>query len=45
VPAIEVRAISNDIEETDRSHWHFTAAFEAITRITPRLVAAIESAS
>jgi hypothetical protein len=38
VPAIEVRAISNDIEEADRSRWHFEAAFAAITRSTPRLV-------
>jgi len=38
VPAIEVRAISNDIEEQDRARWQFTTAFEAITRATPRLV-------
>ncbi len=41
IPAIEVRAISNEIEETDRSRWHFDAAFEAIVSATPRLVAAI----
>ena len=39
VPAIEVRAISNDIEETDRSRWHFDDAIAAITAATPRLVA------
>jgi futalosine hydrolase len=39
VPAIEVRAISNDIEENDRARWHFGAAFEAITSATPRIVA------
>ena len=38
VPAIEVRAISNDIEEADRARWHFDAAFAAITAATPRLV-------
>ena len=38
VPAIEVRAISNDIEEDDRARWHFDAAFAAITAATPRLV-------
>ena len=38
VPAIEVRAIANDIEETDRSRWHFDAAFAAITAATPALV-------
>lgn len=41
VPAIEVRAISNAIEETDRSRWHFDHAFAAITAATPRLVEAI----
>ena len=42
VPAIEVRAISNAIEERDRSRWHFDAAFRAITAVTPRLVAAFQ---
>ena len=38
VPAIEVRAVSNEIEEADRSRWHFDAAFAAIVAATPRLV-------
>lgn len=38
VPAIEVRAISNHIEETDRARWHFDAAFSAIIAATPLLV-------
>lgn len=38
IPAIEVRAISNDIEERDRTRWHFDHAFAAITAVTPRLV-------
>ena len=38
VPAIEVRSISNDIEEHDRTRWHFQAAFDAITAVTPTLV-------
>ncbi len=38
VPAIEVRAIANEIEEEDRARWHFDAAFAAITDVTPRLV-------
>ena len=38
VPAIEVRAISNHIEEPDRARWHFDAAFAAITAATPLLV-------
>ncbi len=41
VPAIEVRSISNEIEERDRTRWHFDHAFAAITAITPRLVDAI----
>jgi nucleoside phosphorylase len=41
IPAIEVRAIANDIEEEDRALWHFDAAFTAITRVTPRLVTAL----
>ena len=42
VPAVEVRAISNDIEEADRANWHFDAAFAAITAATAVLVAEIE---
>jgi futalosine hydrolase len=41
IPAIEVRSISNEIEEKDRTRWHFNHAFAAITAITPRLVDAI----
>lgn len=41
VPAIEVRAIANAIEEPDRSRWQFDAAFAAMTGVTPRLVEAI----
>lgn len=44
IPAIEVRAIANDIEEPDRARWHFDAAFDAITAATPALVAAIAQA-
>jgi len=38
VPAIEVRAISNEIEQADRRLWHFDAAFAAVLAATPRLV-------
>ena len=38
VPAIEVRAISNAIEDTDRSLWRFDEAFAAIVAVTPALV-------
>ena len=44
VPAIEVRAISNEIEEQDRARWYFDAAFKAITDATPALVAAVRDA-
>ncbi len=38
VPALELRAISNEVEETDRARWHFDAAFAAITAVTPRVL-------
>jgi nucleoside phosphorylase len=38
VPAIEVRAIANAIEEPDRSRWRFDEAFAAIVSATPALV-------
>lgn len=38
VPAIEVRAIANVVEETDRSKWRFDEAFAAIVLATPALV-------
>jgi nucleoside phosphorylase len=38
VPAIEIRVISNQIEETDRSRWRFAEAFRAIVAVTPALV-------
>lgn len=41
VPAIEVRAISNEIEEADRTRWHFEQACDAIVSCTPALVAAL----
>lgn len=44
VPAIEVRAISNEIEEEDRALWKFDEAFAVITNSTPRLVDAVREA-
>ncbi len=44
VPAIEVRVISNEIEETDRARWAFEQAFAAITAATPKLLEAIANA-
>jgi futalosine hydrolase len=41
VPAVEVRAIANEIEEADRGSWRFEEAFAAIAEATPRLVAEV----
>ena len=38
VPAIEIRAIANEIEEADRARWRFEEAFAALAAATPRLV-------
>lgn len=43
VPAIEVRAISNTVEERDRAKWRFDEAFAAITAVTPHLAREIAS--
>jgi futalosine hydrolase len=44
VPAIEVRVVANEIEEEDRTRWHFDDAFAAIVALTPRLVDAVAEA-
>ena len=44
IPAIEIRAISNEIEESDRGLWKFDTACAAITNATPLLVSEIERA-
>jgi futalosine hydrolase len=41
VPAVEIRAISNQIGDADRSRWQIAAAIEALSRETPGLVAQI----
>jgi futalosine hydrolase len=38
VPAIEVRVISNDVAEADRSKWRFDEAFATVRAITPAVV-------
>lgn len=43
VPAVEVRAISNDVEEADRARWHLDAAIAAVVAATPALVAELRS--
>jgi futalosine hydrolase len=40
VPAIEVRAISNEISEGDRSRWRIGRALEALADVLPGLLAA-----
>jgi nucleoside phosphorylase len=39
VPAVEVRVVSNEIDEPDRSRWRFDDAFAALAQALPRLVA------
>ena len=38
IPAIEIRAIANEIAEPDRARWHLEEAFAAIVAATPALV-------
>jgi futalosine hydrolase len=44
VPAIEMRAISNEIGDADRSRWQVAEAIEALSRETPALIAQFSSA-
>ena len=37
VPAVEVRAISNEIGEDDRARWDIDAGLEALERVLPTL--------
>ena len=41
VPAVEVRAISNELGEPDRSRWDLTGGLEALEDALPRLVTAV----
>ena len=45
VPAIEVRTISNEVGEDDRSRWDVPGAVAALHAVLPRLLAAIDGAS
>lgn len=42
VPALEVRVISNAIEEPDRTEWRFDEAFAVLGAIVPPLLAAFD---
>ena len=44
VPAIEVRAVSNEIGEPDRSRWLVAEALEALGQALPGLVDSITAA-
>jgi nucleoside phosphorylase len=44
VPAVEVRVISNEIGEEDRSRWDLGAALDALEGALPKLVRAIADA-
>jgi futalosine hydrolase len=41
VPAVELRAVSNDPGEPDRERWRFDDAFAALADAVPRLLAAL----
>jgi futalosine hydrolase len=41
VPAIEVRAVSNEISEGDRSRWRIGRALEALADVLPRMLDAV----
>lgn len=45
VPAIEMRAISNAIEEADRSKWQFDAALSVLSDGVTRVVAAVRESA
>ena len=43
VPAVEVRVISNAIEDEDRATWRFDEAFRRVRELTPILVEALRA--
>ena len=43
VPAVEIRAISNEIGESDRRRWHVDVALDALARVLPILSADLTS--
>jgi futalosine hydrolase len=43
VPAVEVRAISNDVGEDDRGRWDIPGAIEALHRVLPALLAELST--
>jgi futalosine hydrolase len=41
VPALEVRVVSNEIDEPDRTRWQFDVALDALAQALPRLLIAL----
>ncbi|HVM69792.1 MAG TPA: hypothetical protein VM204_08170 [Gaiellaceae bacterium] len=41
IPAVEVRVVSNEIGERDRTRWRFDDALETLEALLPRLLAAV----
>ena len=44
VPALELRVVSNEIEEADRGLWRFDDAFAELARATALVIAELERA-
>ncbi len=42
VPAVEVRAVSNEIDEPDRGRWRFDEALAALDAALPKLLSALD---
>jgi futalosine hydrolase len=42
IPAVEVRAVSNEIDEPDRERWRFDEALAALDAALPRLLSALD---
>jgi nucleoside phosphorylase len=38
VPAVEVRVVSNEVDEADRSRWEFDGALARLAEVVPRLL-------
>jgi futalosine hydrolase len=43
VPALEVRVVTNDVDETDRARWRVDDGLAALGAAVPRLLAALRS--
>jgi len=43
VPAVEVRAVSNEIDEPDRGRWRFDEALAALDAALPKLLSALDA--